>query len=117
APHPTDQSTHQGRPEPDGPPRFLKTDAPVPGPDFRAPPSRFLRTPLALPTRAHGDMGHFPTSGQFTEGFFTGQFFLEITNDLNGNSIEVNASGPGFNLEDGSFLLSGKSIVFLGRLA
>jgi hypothetical protein len=62
-------------------------------------------------------MGHFPTSGQFTEGFFTGQFFLEITNDLNGNSIEVNASGPGFNLEDGSFLLSGTSIFFLGPFA
>ena len=64
-------------------------------------------------TRAQGDMGHFPTSGPFTEGFFTGQFFVEITNDLNGNSIEVNASGPGFNLEDGSFLLSGTSIFFL----
>src|SRR6266487_4390599 len=56
--------------------------------------------PISLEqTRAQGDMGHFPTSGPFTEGFFTGQFFVEITNDLNGNSIEVNASGPGFNLE------------------
>jgi hypothetical protein len=68
-------------------------------------------------TRAQGDMGHFPTGGQFTDGFFTGQFFVEITNDLNDNSIEVNASGPGFNLEDGSFLLSGTSILFLGPFA
>lgn len=64
-------------------------------------------------TRAHGDMGHFPTGGPYTEGFFTGQFFLTITNDLNGNSIEVNASGPGFNLVDGTFRLSGTSIFFL----
>jgi hypothetical protein len=64
-------------------------------------------------TRAHGDMGHFPAGGPYTDGFFTGQFFLTITNDLNGNSIEVNASGPGFNLVDGSFLLSGTSIFFL----
>ncbi len=68
-------------------------------------------------TRAQGDMGHFPTSGPFTQGFFTGQFFVKITNDLNGNSIEVNASGPGFNLEDGSFLLSGTSIFFLFPVA
>jgi hypothetical protein len=64
-------------------------------------------------TRAQGDTGHFPTGGPFTQGFFTGQFFVTITNDLNGNSIEVNASGPGFNLDDGSFLLSGTSIFFL----
>ena len=64
-------------------------------------------------TRAHGDMGHFPTGGPYTDGFFTGQFFLTITNDLNGNSIEVNASGPGFNLDDGTFVLSGVSILFL----
>ena len=70
--------------------------------------------PISLEqTRAQGDMGHFPTSGPFTEGFFTGQFFVEITNDLNGNSIEVNASGPGFNLVDGTFVLSGVSILFL----
>jgi hypothetical protein len=68
-------------------------------------------------TRAHGDRGHFPTGGPFTQGFFTGQFFLEITNDLNDRSIEVNASGPGFNLRDGSFLLSGTSIFFLGPFA
>jgi hypothetical protein len=65
-------------------------------------------------TRAHGDRGHFPTGGPYTEGFFTGQVFLVITNDLNGNSIEINASGPGFNLIDGTFLLSGTSIFFLG---
>jgi hypothetical protein len=35
AAHATDQSTHQGRPEPDGPPRFLKTDAQLPVPGFR----------------------------------------------------------------------------------
>ncbi len=64
-------------------------------------------------TRAHGDTGHFPTGGPYTEGFFTGQFFLTITNDLNGHSIEVNASGPGFTLENGVFRLSGTSIVFL----
>ena len=70
--------------------------------------------PISLEqTRAQGDRGHFPTSGPFTEGFFTGQFFVEITNDLNGNSIEVNASGPGFNLDDGTFVLSGVSILFL----
>lgn len=68
-------------------------------------------------TRAHGDRGHFPTNGPYTEGFFTGQFFLTITNDVNGHSIEVNASGPGFNLVDGSFLLSGTSIFFLGPFA
>src|SRR5437867_5230809 len=50
--------------------------------------------PISLEqTRAQGDMDHFPTSGPFTEGFFTGQFFVEITNDLYGNSIDVNASG------------------------
>jgi hypothetical protein len=65
-------------------------------------------------TRAHGDRGHFPQGGPYTEGFFTGQFFLEISNDLNGHSITVNASGPGFNLVDGTFVLSGTSIFFLG---
>ena len=65
-------------------------------------------------TRAHGDRGHFPTGGPYTEGFFTGQFFLTITNDLNSHSIQVNASGPGFNLVDGTFVLSGTSIFFLG---
>ena len=65
------------------------------------------------PTRVHGDRGHFPTSGPFTGGFFTGQFFVKVTNDLNGNSIEVNASGPGFNLDDGTFVLSGVSLLFL----
>ena len=64
-------------------------------------------------TRAQGDRGHFPTSGPFTQGFFTGQFFVKVTNDLNGNSTEVNASGPGFNLDDGTFVLSGVSILFL----
>ena len=64
-------------------------------------------------TRAQGDKGHFPTSGPFTQGFFTGQVFLKFTNDLNGNSFEVNASGPGFNLEDGTFVLSGVSILLL----
>jgi hypothetical protein len=64
-------------------------------------------------TRAQGDTGHFPAGGPYTEGFFTGQFFVTITNDLNGHSIEVNASGPGFNLVDGTFLLSGTSILFL----
>jgi hypothetical protein len=74
--------------------------------------------PISLEqTRAHGDRGHFPTAGPYTEGFFTGQFFLTITNDLNGNSIEVNASGPGFNLVDGTFRLSGTSIFFLGPFA
>lgn len=64
-------------------------------------------------TRAHGDSGHFPAGGPYTDGFFTGQFFLTISNDLNGHSIEVNASGPGFNLENGVFRLSGTSIFFL----
>jgi hypothetical protein len=68
-------------------------------------------------TRAHGDTGHFPTGGPYTEGFFTGQFFLTITNDLNGHSIQVNASGPGFNLVDGTFVLSGTSIFFLRATA
>ena len=68
-------------------------------------------------TRVHGDRAHFPTNGPLTEGFFTGQFFVKITNDLNGHSIEVNASGPGFNMQDGSFLLSGTSIFFLGPFA
>jgi hypothetical protein len=70
--------------------------------------------PISLDqTRAQGDMLHSPTSGPFTQGFGTGQFFLKITNDLNGHSIEVNASGPGFNLDDGTFVLSGVSILFL----
>jgi hypothetical protein len=64
-------------------------------------------------TRVQGDRGHFQTSGPFTEGFFTGQVFVKLTNDLNGNSIEVNASGPGFNLDDGTFVLSGVSLLFL----
>ena len=64
-------------------------------------------------TRVQGDRSHFPTSGPFTEGFGTGQFFVKLTNDLNGNSIEVNASGPGFNLDDGTFVLSGVSLLFL----
>jgi hypothetical protein len=68
-------------------------------------------------TRAQGDKGHFPTSGPFTEGFFTGQVFVKITNDLNGKSIELNISGPGFNLVDGSFVLSGTSLLLLRSTA
>jgi len=64
-------------------------------------------------TLAHGDTGHFPAGGPYADGFFTGQFFVRITNDLNDNSIEVNASGPGFVLENGTFRLSGTSILFL----
>jgi hypothetical protein len=64
-------------------------------------------------TRAHGDRGHFPAGGPYTDGFFTGQVFVRITNDLNGNSIELNISGPGFNLDDGTFVLSGVSLLFL----
>ena len=64
-------------------------------------------------TRAHGDRGHFPAGGPYTDGFFTGQVFLRITNDLNSHSIDVNASGPGFNLQNGVFRLSGTSIFFL----
>jgi hypothetical protein len=72
--------------------------------------------PISIDQVLHGnptDASHFPTSGPFTEGFFTGQVFLKITNDLNGNSIEFNASGPGFNTLDGGFILSGVSISFL----
>jgi hypothetical protein len=72
--------------------------------------------PISIEQTLHGnptDAAHFPTSGPFTEGFFTGQFFVKVTNDLNGNSFEVNASGPGFNTEDGGFILSGVSILFL----
>ena len=64
-------------------------------------------------TRAQGDTGHFPTSGPYTDGFFTGQVFVKITNDLNGHSIELNISGPGFNLDDGTFVLSGVSLLLL----
>jgi hypothetical protein len=64
-------------------------------------------------TRAQGDTGHFPTSGPYTDGFFTGQAFVKITNDLNGHSIELNISGPGFNLHDGTFVLSGVSLIVL----
>jgi hypothetical protein len=83
-----------------------------------APLTGICSFPITLdPTRVQGDKEHFPTNGPFTDGFFTGQFFLKITNDLNGHSIEVNASGPGFNLADGSFLLSGTSIFFLRATA
>jgi len=68
-------------------------------------------------TRAQGDSGHFPTSGPFTDGFFTGQVFVKITNDLNGHSIELNISGPGFNLVDGSFVLGGTSLLLLRSTA
>lgn len=64
-------------------------------------------------TRQQGDRGHFPAGGPYADGFFTGQVFVRITNDLNNHSIEVNASGPGFNLENGVFRLSGTSILFL----
>ena len=64
-------------------------------------------------TRAQGDMGHFPAGGPYTDGFFTGQVFVRITNDLNGHSIELNISGPGFNLDDGTFVLSGVSLLLL----
>jgi hypothetical protein len=72
--------------------------------------------PISTDQVLHGnptDASHFPTSGPFTQGFFTGQFFVKITNDLNGNSIEINASGPGFNTVDGGFILSGVSLLFL----
>jgi len=72
--------------------------------------------PISIDQVLHGnptDASHFPTSGPFTEGFFTGQVFLTITNDLNGNSIEVNASGPGFLTVDGGFILSGVSLLLL----
>ena len=72
--------------------------------------------PISLEqTRAQGDKGHLSTSGPFT--VFTGQVFVKITNDVNGHSIEVNASGPGFILDDGTFVLSGTSILLLGTLA
>ena len=58
-------------------------------------------------------MGHFPAGGPYTDGFFTGQVFVRITNDLNGHSIELNISGPGFNLDDGTFVLSGVSLLLL----
>ena len=64
-------------------------------------------------TRAQGDMGHFPAGGPYGDGFFTGQAFVRITNDLNGHSTELNISGPGFNLEDGTFVLSGVSLLIL----
>jgi hypothetical protein len=72
--------------------------------------------PISIDQVLHGnptDASHFPTSGPFTEGFFTGQVFAKITNDLNGNSIEVNISGPGFNTVDGGFILSGVSLLLL----
>lgn len=64
-------------------------------------------------TRAQGDRGHFPAGGPLSAGFFTGQVFVRITNDLNHHSIEVNASGPGFVFDDGTFVLGGTSVVFL----
>jgi hypothetical protein len=74
--------------------------------------------PISLEqTRAHGDKGHFVTSGPYSQGFFTGQVFVKITNDVNGHSMQVNASGPGFILDDGTFVLSGTSILLLGPLA
>jgi hypothetical protein len=72
--------------------------------------------PISIDQVLHGnptDASHFPTSGPFTQGFFTGQVFVTITNDLNGNSIEVNISGPGFNTVDGGFILSGVSLLLL----
>jgi len=72
--------------------------------------------PISIDQVLHGnptDASHFPTSGPFTQGFFTGQVFLTITNVLNGNLIEVNASGPGFNTVDGGFILSGVSLLLL----
>ena len=54
--------------------------------------------PISSDQTLHGnptDAAHFPPSGPFP-GVFTGQFFVTITNDTNGHSIEVNASGPGF---------------------
>jgi len=72
--------------------------------------------PISIDQVLHGnptDASHFPTSGPFTQGFFTGQVFLTITNDLNGNSIKVNVSGPGFNTVDGGFILSGVSLLLL----
>ena len=78
----------------------------------------FCPFPISIDqTRAQGDKGHFPMGGPFTDGFFTGQVFLKITNDVSGNSIEINASGPGFNLVDGTFVLSGVSLLLLSATA
>jgi hypothetical protein len=72
--------------------------------------------PISSEQTLHGnptDAAHFPPSGPFTEGIFTGQVFVTITNDSNGHSIELNISGPGFNTKDGGFILSGVSLLFL----
>jgi hypothetical protein len=72
--------------------------------------------PIDLEVTLHGnptDSFHLPPGGPFSEGIFTGQFFLTITNETNGNSIELNISGPGFNTLDGGQILSGVSLLFL----
>jgi len=73
--------------------------------------------PISIDQVLHGnptDAGHFPPSGPFTEGVFTGQVFLTITNLTNGHSIAINASGPGFiSTVDGGFILSGVSLLLL----
>jgi hypothetical protein len=72
--------------------------------------------PISIDQVLHGnptDTIHFPTSGPFTGGFSTGQVFVTITNDLNGNSIELNVSGPGFSTVEGGFILSGVSLLLL----
>ena len=75
--------------------------------------------PISSDQTLHGnptDAAHFPPSGPFP-GVFTGQFFVTITNDTNGHSIEVNASGPGFEPAAGGFILSGVSIWFVSSTA
>ena len=81
-----------------------------------APLTGFCPFPITIDqTRgAQGDKGHFPMSGPYTDGFFTGPVFVKITNASNpSKSIELNVSGPGFNLVDGTFVLSGVSLVLL----
>ena len=56
---------------------------------------------------------NLPPSGPFTGGIFGGQVFVTVTNLNNpSKSITVNASGPGFQLADGSLRTTGALLYF-----